>query len=151
MMKIENYLFESLKRVHLIGELPISKAAFNKLCEYTQNYPGKRSDGRLSKQKTIPPAFFISMMVFCARYSQEDARNFWRPYSQLVCGYDEADLSFQNVCRDHFRACREDLTDSVGLNFLVYRSGDVVLPVYQHAIIPFHLMEHMANWIVQKF
>lgn len=151
MMKIENYLFESLKRVHLIGELPISKDAFNKLCKYNQYYRISRSDGRLSKQKTIPPAFFITMMVFCARYSEEDARNFWRPYTQLVWGFDEADLSFQNVCRDHFRACREDLADSIGLNFLVYRPGDVVLPVYQHAIIPYHLMEHMANWIVQKF
>jgi len=151
MMKTENYLIESLNRVHLIGELPISKAAFNKLCEYNQHYPGKRFDRRLSKQKTIPPAFFITMMVFCARYSEEDARNFWRPYTQLVWGYDEADLSFQNVCRDHFRACREDLANSVGLNFLVYRPGDVVLPVYQHAIIPYHLMEHMAEWIVKKF
>ncbi|MDW7755387.1 MAG: hypothetical protein SCH68_09500, partial [Brevefilum sp.] len=151
LLKMENYLFEALKRVQLIGELPISQASFNQLCQYNQDIRLRRTDGRLSRQKTIPPAFFITMMVFCARYSEEDARNFWRPYSLLVWGLDEADQSFQNVCRDHFRACREDLADTVGLNFHIYRDGDVVLPVYQHAIIPFHLMEHMANWIVQNF
>lgn len=135
----------ALSRVRLIGELPISPSAFQQIAEVM------RKTYDIHGTLTIPPALFVTSMVFCARYSQEEARNFWTPYAQLVWDRPEADASFQIRCRRHFIGCRECLKEWYGLSFPIIKGqdGSVVRPVYHHAVIPYYLEDAFAGWLVQ--
>lgn len=144
---IENYLFSALKRVGLIGELPISRESFIALSQYARSNSKKRN---ISAPKQISPSLFITLMVFCARYSEHEARNFWSPYCQQVWDKPESDIPLQNNCRGHFKTCRTDLAITLGMKFNIKNEGDVVRPVYQHAIIPHYLMGDLAEWIVSN-
>ncbi len=146
--KLENYLFHALQRSEFVGEFPISNKAFIQLAEYIRC--NAKSKGKID-QKRIPPVLFLIGMVFCARYSESDARNFWEPYASMVWGLDAASLSFQQKCRKHFVNCREDLHQVLSLNFRNLNSGDVVRPVYQHAIIPSYIQGQFAEWLVNNF
>jgi len=146
--QLENYLYHAIQRNEFLGELPISNLAFSQLAEYIR-YNAKIK-GKLDP-KRIPPVLFLVGMVFCARYSETDARRFWEPYANLVWGLDEASLSFQQKCRKHFINCREDLSNTLSLKFNYIKDGDVVRPIYQHAIIPNYLQDHFANWLVDNF
>lgn len=146
--KLENYLFHALQRSEFMGELPISSQAFLKVSEYIRRTTRIK---RKNDQKRIPPALYLVSMVFCARYSESDARKFWEPYASMVWGLDEASLSFQQKCRKHFVNCREDLHQALSFNFDYHNAGDVVRPVYQHAIIPSYLQGSFAEWLVNNF
>ena len=147
LLSLENYFYETLKRVQLIGELPISRGLFIHLCDLVRDDPTKRR--RVPNE--VPPSLYIILMVFCARYSGVESRKFWEPYGRIVWECDGTEQYFQHQCRNHFIACRQDLEESTGLYFRVDRLGDAVLPIYQHTIIPFHLMDNFAEWIVQHF
>lgn len=146
--KLENYLFHALQRFEVIGELPVSNLAFTKVIE---NIRTAARQNRKLDQKLIPPVIYLVSMVFCARYSESDARDFWKPYANMVWGLDEASLSFQQKCRKHFINCREDLHQVLNLSFNYHNIGDVVRPVYQHAIIPSYLQGPFAEWLVDNF
>lgn len=146
--KLENFLFHAIQRYEFVGELPISNQAFTQLAEYIRY--NARNNGKLD-QKRIPPVLFLVSMVFCARYSETDARKFWEPYAHLVWDLDEASLSFQQKCRKHFVNCRKDLHKVLSFNFNYQSEGDVVRPIYQHAIIPSYLQDHFADWLVNHF
>jgi len=145
---LENYLFHELQRNEFVGELPISSEAFTQFTEYIRRVA---RNNRKIDQKRIPPALYLVSMVFCARYSESDARDFWKPYASMVWGLNEASLSFQQKCRKHFVKCREDLHKVLSLNFNYHNAGDVVRPVYQHAIIPSYLQGPFAEWLVNNF
>jgi hypothetical protein len=147
--RIDALLMEALKEVDLIGELPISEAAFRTIvavmrCEFSAD---RRPD-----VKRVWPALFATSMVFCARYSEENARNFWTPYAQLVWELSEASQDFQNQCRRHFGSCRTWLAQEYGLDFPVIpeRPGSVVRPVFYHAVIPFYLQDNFAHWLTEN-
>ena len=146
--KLENYLFHAVKRYEFIGELPISNPTFKQLAEYMRR--NARRKGKLNP-KRIPPVLFLTSMVFCARYSETETRKFWEPYENLVWGLKNEDLAFQQQCRKHFIYCRRDLQQALSLHFNYYTEGDVVRPVYQHAIIPHYLQENFAEWLVNNF
>jgi hypothetical protein len=57
---------------------------------------------------------------------------------------------FQIKCRKHFVNCREDLHQVLSLSFNYKNAGDVVRPVYQHAIIPSYLQGPFAEWLVNN-
>jgi hypothetical protein len=146
--KLENFLFHAIQRYEFVGELPISNQSFTRLAEYIRYNARKKGK---PDQTSIPPVLFLVSMVFCARYSETDARKFWEPYAHLVWGLDEASLSFQQKCRHHFVNCRKDLHDVLSFNFNYQSEGDVVRPIYQHAIIPSYLQDHFADWLVNHF
>lgn len=81
--KMENHLFHALQRSELIGELPISSQSFIQFTEYIRHIA--RSKGKIDL-KRIPPVLYLISMVFCARYSESDARNFWVPYAKSGLG-----------------------------------------------------------------
>ncbi len=89
-------------------------------------------------------------MVFCARYSDTEAREFWRPYAQQVWGCEPSQY-FQNICRQLFVYSREYLHRSLNLSFTIQNQGDVVRPIYQHAIIPSYLQSYFTEWLVNNF
>jgi len=148
LQKIENYFFVAFQRVELIGELPISRETFTKLSKYIRRIAKK---GGKADPRIIPPALFVTLMVFCARYSETDARNFWEPYSQLVWGESIASQYFQNMCREHFKWCRRYLEKALSIGFNYRTEGGVVRPVYQHAIIPYYLQDDFAEWLMKNF
>lgn len=144
--RLDALLMEVFKDAELIGELPISEQAFMqiaRLLRYTFV-----SGGSLNISE-IWPALFVTSMVFCARYSREDARNFWTPYAQLVWRLPVASQSFQRQCREHFELCRKFLEKQYGLRFplIAEREGSVVRPVFYHAVIPFYLQDDFARWL----
>lgn len=146
--RLDALLMRALNRVRLIGELPINGAAFRQIAEIMRTTYIVR--GRLNV-RGIPPAIFVTSMVFCARYAEEEARNFWTPYAWLVWGFPEASLTFQNRCRKHFEACRNCLKEWYGFSFPIVagQDGSVVRPVYHHAVIPYYLEDAFAIWLVQ--
>lgn len=146
--RLDALLMRALNRVRLIGELPINGAAFRQIAEIMRTTYIVRG---MLNVRGIPPAIFVTSMVFCARYAEEEARNFWTPYARLVWGLPEASLTFQNRCRKHFEVCRNCLKEWYGFSFPIVagQDGSVVRPVYHHAVIPFYLEDAFAIWLVQ--
>ncbi len=144
--RLDALLMQALKNIDLIGELPISEAAFGQIsdvirCNFVINH-----SLNISK---VWPALFVTSMVFCARYSRDETRNFWMPYAQLVWGLPQAEINFQNQCREHFETCRMFLEQQYGFTFPLIpgREGSVVRPVVYHAMIPFYLQDDFAKWL----
>lgn len=144
---LEKHFFEALRLYEYIGELPITEKAYGKLIEYIHQYAYQ--NGRISPRNSMPTIFLVSM-VFCARYSDTEAREFWKPYAQQVWGCEPSQY-FQNVCRKLFIFSREFLHSELNLSFDIQNLGDVVRPVYQHAIIPNYLQSYFADWLVNNF
>jgi len=144
---LEKHFFEALRLYEYIGELPITEKTYGKLIEYIHQYACQ--NGRISPRNSMPTIFMVSM-VFCAQYSDTEAREFWKPYAQQVWGCEPSQY-FQNVCRKLFTYSREYLSNSLNLSFDIQNPGDVVRPVYQHAIIPSYLQGHFAEWLVNNF
>jgi len=144
---LEKLLWGALKEYEYIGDLPISENAYKKLIEFIHREA--YGDGEIDPRNTTPTIFVVSM-VFCARYSDIEAREFWNPYAQQVWG-TEPSPHFQNICRDLFIYSREYLKSSLNLSFDIKNEGDVVRPVYQHAIIPSYLQSNFAEWLVNNF
>ncbi|NMC84200.1 MAG: hypothetical protein GYA58_02830 [Anaerolineaceae bacterium] len=145
---VENYFYHVLQGFEFVGDLPISDQAYKQLVEYIRRNAQK--DGMIDPKK-VPPVLYLISMVFCARYSESDARAFWSPYARMTWGLESASASFQPRCRKHFINCRNDLHQALSLDFDYQKRGDVVRPVYQHAIIPSYLQVHFAEWLVNNF
>jgi len=145
---LEAALLKELEEVDFIGELPIDESVFQHLSEVVTR-TGVYRVGKKTRidPSLIPSALFVTTMVFCARYSNEDARNFWEPYARIVWGLEEATQFFQSKCRDHFKKSREYLARRFNFHFPVTSSGDVVRPVYRHALLPYYLQDDFATWL----
>lgn len=138
----------AMKRFEFIGELPISNQLFDEITKYI--YRVGNYQNYLDFQK-IPPILFLISMVFFARYSEDETRNFWIPYLKTVWNIDDPNKTLQARCREHFKKCRKRIEESLGLSFSIIDEGDVVRPVYQHAIIPSYLQDHFADWLVKNY
>ncbi|MBK9746622.1 MAG: hypothetical protein IPO91_07535 [Chloroflexi bacterium] len=147
--EIEQLLRLAFRRVELIGELPVSREAFEQLSAILRGRfaPNGR---RLSLREANCPALFSTTMVFCARYSDEDARSFWRPFAQKVWHLKGTDQSFQVMCANFFFKSRLYLEERYNLIFPVINRGDVVRPLYRHAILPFYLQSDFAAWLIRN-
>lgn len=141
---LEEKLNQAFENIDLIGELAIDQQTFRTMCRIIQRdmMYGKR---RLITE--VPPALFITTMVFAARYSNQQARNFWQPYGQLVWGLPQTEMNFQNRCRRKFDDCIVHLESQFNLEFPRRSPGDVVRPMYRHAIIPYYLQDDFAAWL----
>lgn len=146
---LDALLNEAFKDILLIGELPITEDDFIAISEMIRR---EYIVNDVQKVKSVFPATFLTSMVFCARYSESNKREFWKPYAELVWGLDVATPDFQRRCREQFRDCIEDITNRFEhLTFDIDREGDVVRPVFQHAMIPFYLQDDFAGWFLQQY
>ncbi len=142
--RLERELRDRFEGVQFIGQLPIDKEAFRNICHIIQREAIHQ--GRLLYDR-VPHGVLVTSMVFTARYSEEYARNFWQPYARSVWGQGEASQNFQNQCRRRFVSAVSDLSRECGLWFPRETYGDVVRPVYRHAVIPHYLQDDFANWL----
>lgn len=145
---IESWIQERLVRVEFIGQLPIKEKDFYSICSVIQTY---FLDGEKVYIKRVPTALYVTSMVFAARYSGQNVRNFWKPYSKLVWSQEKASQYFQNRCRKKFHHSIITLEKRFDLVFPQRTEGDVVRPVYRHAIIPYYLQDDFAHWLKDKW
>lgn len=145
--RLEGLFVKALQRFQFIGDLPLSRRAYEGLADYERNICLKKGD---IDPRYSSPAIFAICMVFCARYAETEAREFWRPYA-LQVWKSEPSQYLMSVCRKLFVYSRGYLSKYSGLSFDFIRTGDVVRPIYQHAIIPSYLQEHFVDWLVGHF
>ena len=145
--KLEIFLLNVYKYYDFIGEIPFGKKSFEYICDLLQTRYTEDNDNKI---KEVPPALFVASMVFCARYSEEEARNFWTPYAKLVW---KTNLSpyFQKVSREHFVESKLFLEENFDFIFPTRSDGGVVRPVYYQAVIPYYLQSNFAEWLVKRF
>ena len=146
MSEIETILEDAFEDVEFIGELDVDEEAFAKIGELQRHEC--RFAGRIQK-RYLRPATYVTSLVFSARYSNTESRNFWQPYARDVWGLD-ATQSFQTLCRNYFSSARWELTERFGLEFPVVSWGDVVRPIYWHAIIPAYVRDDFAHWFARN-
>jgi hypothetical protein len=147
-IKFLDYLFfRALERCDFVGDLPLSESAYRGLIAYLQLHTTEK--GKRNPRLSLPTIFVVSM-VFCARYSETEAREFWKPFAEQVWD-TEPSKYFQNICRELFVYSREFLHQNIGMKFLFNRYGEVVRPIYQHAIIPNHLQIYFSDWLVENY
>lgn len=145
--KLEIFLLNAYKRYDLIGEIPFGRKSFEYFCDLIQKCYIKNNRTKITQ---VPPALFIATMVFCARYSEEEARNFWKPYADIVWMRESAQY-FQNISRKHFIESKLFLQKYFEFTFPTIKEGDVVRPVYYQAVIPYYLQSNFAEWLVERF
>lgn len=141
---IDALLEDAFSEVELIGELDISEDAFEKIKDvlrseclvYDSIHPYR-----------LRPAIFAVSLVFSARYSQDAIRSFWQPYAQDVWNLANSD-EFYRTCRSAFLSAKRYLGTIFALDLYGERYGDIVYPVYRHAIIPGYLHDDFARWFV---
>ncbi|MBZ0306215.1 MAG: hypothetical protein K8I82_09120 [Anaerolineae bacterium] len=152
--EVEQLLIQELHKVDFIGELSLDEENFHRLNRIIRGIaPVFKHDPWSNRRvKRVPKALFAVSMVFCARYSELNARNFWTPYASLVWELESADQSFQAQCRDHFCITRNWLKENYGFYFPPEVEGtrSVVRDVYTHAIIPYYLQDDFARWLKEQ-
>lgn len=148
----EDSLRRQLYEVRWVGEIDLSLVQFEELCREI-----RREAGRLTpRPERLPAAVFITSLVFSARYAEpteeDDERrsNFWGLYQQMVWQQPDWDAhKFQSVCRARYKAVVPYLEAVfTTLHPFPRRSeGDLVAPVFRHALLPNYVQEAFAEWL----
>jgi len=141
--EIEELLLASLKDVELIGELYITKEVFDKISIALRDQC--RFRGKIQPENLYPAIFMVSL-VFSGRYSHDETRKFWGPYSRDVWNI-KLHTPFYTACRQYFQFAKQELTEKFGFEFPVINDGDVVRAIYWHTIIPSYLHDDFARWL----
>ena len=151
----ETLLRSEFKRIAWIGKTTLTEGDFLEICRAIQeeaqapNYFSKVVEGN---PRLAPPAVFVTTMVLSARYAElapsEAADEFWGPYLRSVWGvmYSQA---FYARCKKRFNAVVPFLEQEFGFEFPRDSStqGDVVTPIFRHAIIPQYMQHDFAAWL----
>ena len=146
--KTEDWLRQELLYVDLVGQLPLEKKDFRSICDLIQK---RYILGNKVLIKQVSPALFITSMVFTARYSDLNVRNFWTPYVNLVWKKDNISQPLYKEFQDKFKKSITFLEQEFDLVFPQRSYGEVVQPIYRHAIIPFYLQDDFADWIKDRW
>ena len=144
--ELEAILEEAFEDVEFIGELDINEEAFARIAEVLRTEC--KFAGRIYK-RYLCPATFVTSLVFSARYSNTESRNHWQPYCRDVWELD-ATASLQNFFRNYFVSARRQITERFGHSFPIVSWGDVVRPVYWHAILPAYVQDDFALWFARN-
>ena len=147
----EAELRQALVGLKFIGELPIHETKFYAMCQIVQ--AEAMTGAGIPNPQNVPAALFVTLMVFTARFAQVEGRNFWTPYAELVWGLPEADPTFQNECRQYFATAVHELEQAFPklLPFTQTSDGDVVRPIYRHAILPAYLKDDFIHWLQKEW
>lgn len=149
----EQRLRQQFDQVAWIGQLALSEEDFHTLCQIIRaeaqepNYFTKQSEGQ---PRLVPAAVFMTTMVFSARYAEqapdEDLDEFWTPYLRTVwqLPYTQA---FMARCRKRFNHILPYLEQTFGFVFPHMREGDLVTPVFRHALVPRYMQSDVVTWL----
>lgn len=132
---------------YYIGELSISREAFLQIASCLRRRYLK--EGRIRLQSARHPALFLVSMVFFARYTDINERNFWQPYLSQVWEQSNYEQTAYGTCREYFYQAKQFFIDLYGLQFPTYNDGDVVRSVNYHSIVPFYLQDDFGRWMVK--
>ncbi len=150
----ERKLRKDFESVDWVGQIPLAEDSFRELCQVIQreaqapNYFSKITEGQ---PKLVPPAVFLTTMVFSARYSddlpEEAVDEFWAPYLRSVWN-TEYSQAFYVRCKKRFHDVEAYLEREFNFAFpRVGSSGGVVTPVFRHALIPRYMQSDFARWL----
>lgn len=149
----EQQLRQQFDKIAWIGQLALSEEDFHTLCQIIRaeaqepNYFTKQSEGQ---PRLVPAAVFMTTMVFSARYAEqapnEDLDEFWTPYLRTVwqLPYTQA---FMARCRKRFNHILPYLEQTFGFVFPHMREGDLVTPVFRHALVPRYMQSDVVTWL----
>lgn len=141
--ELENALIDALWYTDYVGELPIEREMFEVLAKWLQRLFNR--EGKLFV-KQVSPAIFVVSMVFSARYSDDDTRQFWQSYAHRVWG-SEPTQSFTTRCRDRFVDAVKVLEKVTHMDFPISRGVTVDFYVHRHALVPAYLEDDVARWL----
>lgn len=149
----EEKLRNQLERVAWVGQIALSVEEFDKLCAAIQaeaRAPHYFTKAMCGQPRLVPAAVFVTTMVFAARYSQQDADEFWVPYLRTVWNVDYTQ-AFMARCRHRFASAVAELEQVSNLAFPRVSGGDLVAPVYRHALLPRYVQDDFARWMRSKW
>lgn len=136
-----------------IGQLPLTEADYQELCQAIQEEalePHYFTREMAGQPRLVPPAVFITTMVLTARYAEllpdEVIDEFWNPYLRHIWNvtYTQA---FMARCRKRFVQVVPYLEATFGFVFPRLSTGDVVTPIFRHALIPRYMQPDFADWL----
>ncbi|MCB8947907.1 MAG: hypothetical protein H6653_07815 [Ardenticatenaceae bacterium] len=141
------------EKVAWIGQVILSEADFAELCQVIQTEaqaPHYLTSILEGQPRLVPPAVFMATLVFAARYSQQNADEFWVPYLQTVWQV-EYTQAFIARCRRRFMEVVPYLEQTFGFEFPRQTEGDLVAAVYRHALLPRYVQDDLALWLREQW
>lgn len=142
-------LRQQFEKIAWIGQLPLTEAQFTELCHlvHTEAQEPNYFTGVMEGQpRLVPPAVFMTLMVFAARYSSQAADEFWRPYLRAVWQVDYTQ-AFMTRCRKRFVDVVPYMEQAFGFEFARQSEGELVAAIYRHALLPRYVQDDLANWL----
>lgn len=142
-------------RIAWIGQTTLTEGDFLDMCRVIQeealapNYFSKVDE---ANPRLVPAAVFVTTMVLSARYAEltpdEAADEFWAPYLRTVWRV-EYSQAFYTRCKKRFNAVVPFLEQQFGFEFprSGKSQGDVVTPLFRHALIPRYMQQDFATWL----
>jgi len=156
---LELRLRKQFEKIAWIGQIRLAEDDFMTMCQVIQeeaqvpNYFSKEIEGQ---PRLAPPAVFMTTMVLSARYSEQTsddtADEFWHPYLRTVWGI-EYSQAFYARCKKRFNAVASFLEETYGFEFprLGKAHGDVITPIFRHALIPRYMQSDFAKWLCKNW
>ncbi len=149
----EMKLRQQFEKVAWLGQLPLTEDDFKTLCLIIQEEaqePNLQTKVVEGQPRLVPPAVFLTTMTLSARYAEqkpdEAVDEFWNPYLRAVWGvtYSQA---FMTRCRKRFVNVLPYLEKTFSFEFPQRSNGDVVTPVFRHALLPRYMQVDFAVWL----
>ncbi|MCA9936393.1 MAG: N-6 DNA methylase, partial [Anaerolineales bacterium] len=149
----ESKLRQQFEKVAWLGQLPLTEDDFKTLCRIIQEEaqaPNVQTKVVEGQPRLVPPAVFLTTMTLSARYAEqkpdEAVDEFWNPYLRAVWGvsYSQA---FMARCRKRFISVLPYLEKTFGFVFPQQTAGDLVTPVFRHALLPRYMQADFADWL----
>ncbi len=146
-LKLEKILREAMWYTDFIGELPIEHSMFDVLTTWLQHRYVQDNNGRRKVLiDRVQPATLVTSMVFSARYSNDEKRQFWDSYSRQVWGTEPSQM-LSNRGRESFRSAVEKLENVTRMAFPIMAGVFVDYHVHRHVLLPAYLHDDVANWL----
>lgn len=151
----ETRLRNEFVRIAWIGQTTLTEGDFLDMCRAIQeeaqapNYFSKVNEGN---PRLVPAAVFVTTMVLSARYAElapdEAADEFWAPYLRTVWRVEYSQAYYAR-CKQRFNAVVPFLEQQFGFEFprSGKSQGDVVTPLFRHALIPRYMQHDFATWL----
>lgn len=146
-LHLEKCLREAMWYIDFVGELPLERGMFDVLTAWLQHRYVMNDNGKRKVLiETVQAATLVTSMVFSARYSDDEKRQFWDSYCRQVWG-TTLTQSLSDRGRESFRAAARKLEKVTRMKFPISSETFVDYHVNRHALVPAYLHDDAANWL----